>query len=152
MPNGHPDRSESAELDRFFAPLASTLESFAERHNLKLERYYHDSPSWHFIFKHPEGGVGKMEMFRQGDDKVRPSLMWWFDDYDTLQRHSKVRVQTGLPMDPATIVTSLEAGLNLILSWRMGQWDKTYDGYHVWRKTWTRDEFIKLPEQYPLPR
>lgn len=152
MPNGHLDRSQKAELDRFFAPIANALEDFAEKHNLRVERYYHDAPSWYFIFRHPKGGVGKMEIYRKGEDKVQPVFARWFDDYDTLQRHIKVCTQPELAMDPAAIATSLETGLNLILSWRVDQWDETSGGNDVWRKTWTRDEFVKLPERYPLPR
>jgi hypothetical protein len=152
MPNGHLLKSEKEELDGFFAPIANVLEDFAVQHNLKLERYYHGTPSWDFIFRHPKGGVGKMDMFRKGDDKVQPFFAWWLDDYDTLQRHTKVCTEPELAMDPAAIATSLEHGLNLILSWKTGEWDRTDGDNDVWRKTWTRDEFVKLPERYPLPR
>lgn len=152
MPNGHLDNSTRAELDSFFAPIASVLESFAEKHNLKLERYYHDAPSWHFIFKHPKGGVGKIDMSRHEKEKVRPSLMWWFDDYDTQERRTKSSAQPEVSRDATPIVEALETGLKLILSWRIGQWDKTYGGYKVWKKTWTKNEFLKLPDQYPIPR
>jgi|SRR5581483_2837202 len=152
MPNGHVDDSGRAELERFFAPIAETLETFARQHNLKLERYYHDAPVWQFTFRHPAGGIGKIEVSRHGEEKIRPSLAWWFDDYDTLQRHTKIVVENELEMKPELITRDLEAALRLILSWKFGQWDNTYKGNDVWKRTWTRDEFVKLLDQYPLPR
>jgi hypothetical protein len=49
MPNGDPDFNVK-ELERFFSALASVLESFAQRHNLRLEKYYHQAPSWGFLY------------------------------------------------------------------------------------------------------
>ena len=42
MPNGNPDFNVK-ELERFFSALAAVLEGFAQRHNLRLEKYYHRS-------------------------------------------------------------------------------------------------------------
>ena len=151
MPNGDLDSKTRAELDGFFAPIAGALESFAEKHNLKLERYYHDAPSWHFIFKHPEGGVGKIDVSRSGEKTVRPSLAWWIDDYDRQERHVKLSTMAELPTEGAVILTELEAGLRLVLSWKLNQWNKTYGGYGMWKKT-SKEEFQRLTDQYPFPQ
>lgn len=55
MPNGNPDFDPKA-AEQWFAPIAGVLESFAQRHNLLVDRCYHDSPSWTFRFSHPRGG------------------------------------------------------------------------------------------------
>src|SRR5579872_732750 len=54
MPNGDPDFNVK-ELERFFSALAPVLEGFAQRHNLRLEKYYHEEPSWGFLCRHPSG-------------------------------------------------------------------------------------------------
>jgi hypothetical protein len=60
MPNGDPDFDAKGrrELDRFFSALAPALESFAQQNNLRLQKYYHQAPSWGFLFRHPSGGIG----------------------------------------------------------------------------------------------
>ena len=152
MPNGHIDKMPQAELDEFFKPIAGALSGFGETHNLKLERYYHDAPSWDFKFQHPEGGVGKIEISRQADNKVSLSFMWWLDDYNTSQRYMKVSVQGDLAPEPGPIIHEMERGLQLVLSWKTGQWSKIYRGYDAWKTTWSKDEFVRISEQYPVPR
>jgi hypothetical protein len=48
MPNGHANHPHYdkiiADLDAFFSPVANLLSSFAENHNLRLVKYYHDAP------------------------------------------------------------------------------------------------------------
>src|SRR5262245_864534 len=50
MPNGNPDfyEKELPALEAFFAPTAGVLKDLADDHNLMLDRYYHQSPSWRF--------------------------------------------------------------------------------------------------------
>ena len=44
MPNGSNDPAERAELEAFFRDLADALTDFANRHNMRLQKYYHDAP------------------------------------------------------------------------------------------------------------
>jgi hypothetical protein len=63
MPNGTPDVHERTKpkYDAFFVPLAAQLTDFASRHRLRLEKYYHEAPMWSFPFRHPNGGVAKID-------------------------------------------------------------------------------------------
>ncbi len=84
MPNGTPDFRENAETDydRFFGPLAGELHDFADRHELKLEKYYHEASVWSFLFRHPLGGVAKIDVSKESEDTIKLWKYWWQDDYD----------------------------------------------------------------------
>ena len=140
-----------SELESFFAPLADVLQSFGERHNLKLEKYYHEEPSWSFTFRHPSGGVGKISVLRSRNE-VDFDCWWWYDDYETMTRHIKRMRKEHVPAKPKLVGEELERALQSLLSWKSGNWDEALGGNKVWQKTWTRDEFLRLPEKYPIPK
>ncbi len=48
-------------------------------------------------------------------------------------------------------VAWIEHALTELLSWRFGDWHKHYTGYTSWRKTWTKEQFQRLPAEYPEP-
>jgi hypothetical protein len=139
------------DLEGFFAPLAAVLQSFGERHNLKLEKYYHEEPSWSFTFRHPSGGVGKISVIRSRDE-VDFDCAWWYDDYDTMTRHIKRMRKEHAPAQAEVMGQELERTLPVVLSWQPGSWDEVHGGNKVWQKTWTRDEFLRLSEKYPIPK
>jgi hypothetical protein len=60
-----------AELERFFAPLAALLQAFAERHNLRIDKYHRAQANWSFIFRLVgEGTIGHIQVLRVGDNQV----------------------------------------------------------------------------------
>lgn len=60
-----------ADFERFFAPLAPVLEAFAERHNLRIEKYHRAQANWSFLFRlAEEGSRGHLQVLRVGDNKV----------------------------------------------------------------------------------
>ncbi|HET8696255.1 MAG TPA: hypothetical protein VFO94_02140 [Gammaproteobacteria bacterium] len=61
---------ELAELEKRFAPVASTLEGFATRHRLLLEKYPKQNHAWHFSFRHPAGGTGLIQVLLGPGDLV----------------------------------------------------------------------------------
>jgi len=54
VPNGNTDFDLQV-AQQWFSPIAGVLWSFAECHNLLVDRYYHDSPSWTFRVQWPAG-------------------------------------------------------------------------------------------------
>src|SRR5437868_14262455 len=70
MPNGSPDFAETERplLEQFFAPVADCLEHFGLAHNLLLTRYWPQEPCWDYMFRHPLGGVGRMMLYKAGED------------------------------------------------------------------------------------
>lgn len=153
MPNRDPNfqMTEMPELDEFFRPIANVLTDFARRHNLKLTKYYHYAPSWSFAFRHPCGGVGKVEVCREHSEALQVLCSWWFDDYDKLTRFIKTYKGESLPRDSQMLDHELEQSLNVVLAWLFGTWDEQQGGYHSWKNTWTKEQFNALLEQYPDP-
>ena len=175
MPNGDPDfhLREAPKLDAFSRPIAEVLIDFARRHNLKLQKYYHQAPSWDFTFRHPQGGVGKIDVYRytdeaillndlrhltasgssdvygQTDDRIGLASIWWYDDYDKVTRFIKRVRHEPIRRDVQTLPGALENSLRLIVSWPFGQWDEHFGRYDTWKKTWAKGEFEALLEGYP---
>jgi hypothetical protein len=67
MPNGHPDfeTKEKPLLELFFQPVASAMEKFANRHNLRLTKLFHTSNRFLAVFDGmAEVGNPKVEIRR----------------------------------------------------------------------------------------
>ena len=89
MPNGKQDFeiTELPGLEAFFAPVAVVLEGFASRHQLKIEKYYHQNHAWDFDFRIPDaGGVGKIQVLRVDGDKVLVVGSRAMSDFERFQR------------------------------------------------------------------
>jgi hypothetical protein len=149
MPNGDPG-FDVKELERFFSPQAAALQSFAQRHHLRLKKYYHQSPSWRFLFRHPTDGVAQIAVERDGARAVRILLERWYDDFDATTRFVKRTMLGPMPLDSA-FAFELEKALSELLSWRFGDWDERHSGYANWKKNWTREQFLELAAEYPEP-
>src|SRR5262249_17396387 len=54
--------SEDGGLEAFFSKISTSLESFGKTHSLLLSKYYCGNQSWDFTFRHPKGGLGKIEI------------------------------------------------------------------------------------------
>ena len=124
MPNGDPDfyEKEFPELESFFAPVASVLTEFGRRHNLALEKYYHQSPSWRFNFRHPQGGVASLDVMRESAESIKIYSYWWVDDYDTFSRSIKRDETPPGRLADTDLGRILEDRLADILSWEKGAW------------------------------
>jgi hypothetical protein len=154
LPNGDAEfhAQKRPELDRFFAPIADILTAFARQHNLKLERYYHQAPSWSFTFRHPRGGVGKIEVCREDACKVSVLCGWWYDEYDTLTRFSRSLKSQHLDLDPQVLSSEMEKYVRIVLSWQFGTWDERVGGNDSWLKSWSKQQFEALLDGYPIIR
>src|ERR1700719_5404086 len=109
MPNGDSGfQVKERELEKFFQTVAGVLTQSSQRHNLKLEKYYHQSPSWSFTFRHPKGGVAKIEVSRESPDTLGLSSCWWYDDYDKLTRFARKTKSRSLPPTPRVLTDELE--------------------------------------------
>jgi hypothetical protein len=156
MPNGQSGSRDEylLQLAAAFEPVAQVLEKFGERHNLRLEKYYHEEPSWSFTFRHPSGGIGKIGILSRSTEGEGFDLncSWWYDDYDSLKRHIKSFRKDHLPANPDILSEELERCLALVLSWVFGNWDEVHSGNKTWKKNWTREQFLGLVERYPIPK
>jgi hypothetical protein len=59
------------QFERFFAPLAPALEAFAQRHNLRIEKYHRAQPNWSLHFRMDDlGSRGHLQILKVGDNQV----------------------------------------------------------------------------------
>ncbi len=157
MPNGHPDfaAKEKPLLDAFFRPIAPVLEELANQHNLRLTKYYHQFPSWGLTFKHPQGGVGQIELSKETDANLGIAACWWFDDYDESTRYIKWSGVKVIGMNPDDLVHELDLAFQAILGWQFGTWNEKHSP-ETFRTSWQRfskEQFQKENvELYPIPK
>jgi hypothetical protein len=153
MPNGHPEfhLNELPALEEFFGPVSAQLTDFGRRHNLKLRKYYHQAPAWTFTFRHPRGGIAKIEVSRREGSTLGISGSWWCDDYSAMQRYLKRAERQPLGVPSPHLGEELEACLHVVLAWDVGHWDECHGGYGMWQKQWTKEQFEALLNEYPVP-
>ena len=155
MPNGNPNfaTEELPALEAFFNPLAPVLERFADEHNLVVDRYYHDAPSWDFRFRHPSGGEAYVEVRRAGEDVINIVTAWWQDDFAAGARSVKTKLSEPLRLESLDLYSALVSALREILGWRADSWDQVYGGYKsIWHRTWDEPQFRALIDRLPTPK
>jgi len=153
MPNGDPDFAHTTlpQLEALFAPLSEACHRFAKRHNIKIQKYYHEFPAWSFLFRHPAGGIGKIDLVKKSETTIGIWQYWWYDDYDRATRSIKTKEHAPFSVNDAQVATELESALTNILNWKFGDWDDVHGGYESsWHSTCTKTQFNALDEQYPV--
>lgn len=154
MPNGRPDFAETERplLEQFFAPVADCLEQFGLEHNLMLTRYWHQEPCWDFQFRHPFAGVGRIMIFKEGEDQLSLHGLWWVDRYDEFTRSIRRSPARVIKRDPNELAPALRTALAEVLGWQEDHWDDIVGGY---REGWSRagkQAFEDAMTYYPIPR
>jgi hypothetical protein len=150
MPNGNPNFS-AAKLQEWFAPLSPELMNFASAHNLLIDKYYHESPSWSFRFNHPKGGQASISLSMHGDDTAGVGSSWHVDDYDRFTRSIHWRKERRVQKVASEIRSALESELAAVLAVPLGEWNQVADGYRpIWSR-YTKAEFEAMTPKYPVP-
>jgi hypothetical protein len=149
MPNGNPN-FDFAECERFFAPLAATIERFVARRNLALIKYYHQSPNWDLAFAHPIGGFGKLYLAKSRENVLEISASVWRDDYDSFTRRTRFLAKIQTPMDDASLTARMEATLDEVLSWQLDDQFTTLGGYEQSWSSIPKSVFYSAPK-WPKP-
>jgi len=98
----------------------------------------------------PIGRVGKIAVQRANEATFCIRSDWWYDDFDAATRFLRTASVGPMPLN-SELAVNLEKALSELLSWRFGEWHERHTGYTNWRKTWTKEQFQKLPAQYPQP-
>ncbi len=149
----HP--AEQWELTKkYFNALSEILTDFASRYNLLIDKYYHDSPSWTFRFKHFHGGVGSIQVSHWADDdKVNISTIWYYDDFGTGIRYSKSAPPSEFQLKEIDLLRVLEDMLKEIINWKPGEWNhQTEKGRIKSSVNISREQHEYQMEFYSLPR
>ncbi len=154
MPNGDPDwrKKELPQLKTFFRKISKVLKAFAKTHNLKITKYYHQFPSWDFSFRHPEGGVGQVEVHKVDDSTVEVFASWWVDYYDTSRRDLKHGEGVKSSLDPEILRRRLDEMLQLVTSWRKEDLTKGSENPYREHIERSKEEFDRQYKKYPVPK
>ena len=154
MPNGNPKfhEEELPALESFFSEIAGVLNRFASSHNLMLDKYYHQSHSWRFNFRHPKGGVASIDVMKESDDSIKIYLYWWVDDYDKFTRFARTDETPAYEVGSIDLAQVLEERLRTVLSWEPGTWTQVAMGYEQFWKPQGEKWLQKDVERYPMPK
>ncbi|MHC4743571.1 MAG: hypothetical protein ACYS8Z_16780 [Planctomycetota bacterium] len=105
-------------IKRFFERIAPVLVEFASDHNLKLEKYYHDGPTWDFLFRHQAGGTCYIEIRKCDDEGVKICGDWSVYQYDEGLGYNKHTQLIDCSIAENELRTGLKDMLRLVLSWK----------------------------------
>ena len=106
MPNGNP-AFNLAEQETWFAPLAQAIGEVADKHNLLLDKYYHEGASWDLRFNHPRGGQASVTIYN-GGAAAQVGSVWYLDDYDLSTRFIHSRPLRQIPKQSDSVRQELE--------------------------------------------
>lgn len=138
--------------EAFFAPVSAGILRLASDRGLKLEKYYHEAPSWSLLFRHPKGGVAKVEISKKEDGRVGVGGVWWKDDFDAGTRSLKWFEEQVVSHDEAAVARGASKMLELVLAHQLGSWSQVADGYkplwHPYGRSFIEDD----EKRYPFPK
>jgi hypothetical protein len=136
-------------MERFFAPISKSIQQFARRRNLLVDKYYHDGRDWSLRFNHPKGGQVSIELRRDDNDRLLISSMWHLDDYESSRRFLYTREEQDCPREPDAVAEALEDELQCIVAVNLGAWQQCHQC--EWKR-YTRVEFEAMIPKYPNPK
>jgi hypothetical protein len=149
LPNGNPS-FQLTHQEAWFAPIAQAINDVALEHNLLLEKYYHESPSWDLRFNHPLGGQASLSL-SNGGDLAKVGSVWHLDDYDLFTRFLHWRKPRDVARDPASVRRELQVELATVLALPLGQWNQIARGYErIWGQ-FSKAAFNSMAPKYPDP-
>ncbi len=155
MPNGDPNwyKTKRPKLEEFFSRISHVLEDFAKNYNLKVEKYYHQFPSWDLVFRHPKGGIGQIEIHECDSTDVEILVSWWIDCFTTSRRDYKQGEGVKCSLDPVVLRAQLEKSFELVLSWRKENLVKGSENPYRERGVMdTREKVERELQKYPVPK
>ena len=151
MPNGGNPNFNVVEQEAWFAPLSQAIGEVARKHNLLLEKYYHEGLSWDLRFNHPRGGQASVTVWNGGPEVAKVGAAWNVDDYDRFTRSIHWRHPRDVPKEPDIVRRELEVEFTSILAVPLGQWNQVETGYEkVWGQ-FSKAAFQAMAPKYPDP-
>jgi hypothetical protein len=155
MPNGDPFASptEWKSIKTFLQGLSPILSTFAATHNLAIDEYYHESPSWTFRFRHPKGGAGGIHVERVNDSTIRVGGSWYIDEFENFTRYLKSDEGSDLILGAIDVRELLEKKLKDIVTWNKSDMTSFPDYERFW-SLYSREEWLQMSpiERLPKPK
>lgn len=154
MPNGSPDfkHEELPVVEEFFSTINDVLTRFGHEFNLTIDRYWHRLPSWRFTFKHPNGGLGCIEVMKTGESEIKIYSYWWLDDFDKGTRYSRHMESETYRLQDLQLYNLLGTELKLLVTWRPGDWTNISRGFEEAWSSYKKEDFLSFNDSYSLPR
>ena len=152
MPNGLPNwEKKFPKVKEFFAKISKVLQDFANTHNLLVTKYYRQWPAWTFVFRHPKGGCGEIEVEKAGNRKViiRPS--WSITDFENSAFWVKEPKRVKSSLDHEALQKVLEETLKQIISWEKDDLSAIKSKHNNWDKQYIKEEYEEELNKYPIP-
>jgi hypothetical protein len=152
MPNG--DYSLSKEdwerIRAFFEAHSDVLLGFASKHNLVIDKYYHESPSWTFRFQHPKGGGAGIHLEHVNDSTIRIGKSWYIDDFENFTRFLKSESGREMPLASIKLGETLEVSLTEMTNWNKDEMT-AYGGYEKFWSQYTKEQWREMSPEERLP-
>jgi hypothetical protein len=137
----------------FFQGLSPILSTFAATHNLAIDEYYHESPSWTFRFRHPKGGAGGIHVERVDDSTIRVGSSLYIDEFENFTRYLKSDEGSDLVLGAIDVRELLEKKLKDIVTWNKSDMTAFPDYERFW-SLYSREEWLQMStiERLPKPK
>lgn len=150
MPNGDPEFDLRGQ-EKWFAPLAGVIETFALEHNLFIDKYYHDLPSWDLRFSHPKGGTASISISNIAPDHANIGSVWYVDEYDRFTRSLHWRAARSILKQPEVVLKALAEEFHAIIAVPFGAWNQVARDYEQIWGHYTKEQFYAVGPHYPKP-
>jgi hypothetical protein len=108
----------------FFSKISAVLQEFADTNNITVEKYVHNGPRWMFLFRHPKGGLGQIEMDKSGEENVTVYSCWSVRDYEKRMKGIKTGNAKSFSLNHKELREGLENVYRIILGWRFEDIEK----------------------------
>ena len=112
-----------------YAPIVPVLEQFAKDRGLLIERFRHGGPSWDFLFRHPKGGGGKIQVLPAHVEGYTLVALWEVHDLPARKRMWKRSELKQAPPDPQAVREQLDLLLREVMAWEGGDWTNVMQHY-----------------------
>ncbi len=125
-----------AEIVDAFRAVAPTVETFARRHDLLIERYRRGKPAWELRFARQLGGEAALTIsYRERTGHVLDiSVTWWVDDRS--QQTRRLRSEKVAVYDrraaPSLLRDQLEAALATVDRWTIDDLGPPHGPFKAW--------------------
>ena len=131
----------------YFKPFAEILDRFADKHNLKVEKYRRNLPQWSFSFQHPLGGNGRADIQVNAQHEVSMVQWWIVSDYERHTRKVKSMPAERIEDPTGCLEEKLLSAIQKILEWQLEE----LTGIGTFARGPWSDDPSQRP-QFPIPR
>lgn len=153
MPNGTPHwEKKLPKVEIFFGKISKVLEDFANDHNLLIGKYYRQWPAWTFIFRHPKGGSGKIEVEKAGSRSVIVRSSWYIVNFENSTWFVREPKGVKCSLSHDALLRVLEDTFQQIISWEKDDLKAVKSKHYNGCKQYVKEEYEEQLNKYPVPK